>query len=118
MNSNNVQGPPPAGPPPQNHNGPSGLNLQNPSPDLQTMEELCQLTMNGQGGPTAPVNIQTIDFGLKNHMFQQAQNICQFHGLPGDDANKHLDKFLTITQSMKQNEGTDDTLACISFLIL
>ncbi|GKC31031.1 sister-chromatid cohesion protein 3 [Tanacetum coccineum] len=33
MNNNNVQGPPPAGPIPQNH-GPQGLNLQNPAPDL------------------------------------------------------------------------------------
>ncbi|GJR45762.1 reverse transcriptase domain-containing protein [Tanacetum coccineum] len=31
-------------------------------------------------------------------------------GLPGDDANKHLDKFLTITQSMKQNGVIDDAL--------
>ncbi|GKE08891.1 hypothetical protein Tco_1412442 [Tanacetum coccineum] len=99
MNPNNVQGTPPAGPPPQNHNGPPGLNFQNPATDLRTMEELCQSTMNGRGGPIAPVNIQDTNFGLKNHMIQQVQNSCQFHGLPGDDANKHLDKFLTITQS-------------------
>ncbi|GKE44770.1 reverse transcriptase domain-containing protein [Tanacetum coccineum] len=110
MNPKNVQGPPPAGPPPQNHNGPPGLNLQMPAPDLRTMEELCQPTMNGRGGPIAPVNIQATDFGLKNHMIQQVQNSCQFHGLPGDDANKHLNKFLTITQSMKQNGVTDDAL--------
>nr|GEX90838.1 reverse transcriptase domain-containing protein [Tanacetum cinerariifolium] len=103
MNPNNVQGPPPAGPPPQNHNGPLGLNLQNLALDLRTMKELCQSTMNGRRGPIAPVNIQAIKFGLKNHMIQQVQYSCQFHGLPGDDANKHLDKFLTITQSMKQN---------------
>ncbi|GKD49139.1 hypothetical protein Tco_1278115 [Tanacetum coccineum] len=71
------------------------------------MEELCQPTMNGQGRPIAPVNIQATAFGLKNHMIQQVQNSCQFHGLPGDDANKHLDKFLTITQSMKQNGVTE-----------
>ncbi|GJT03216.1 hypothetical protein Tco_0824385 [Tanacetum coccineum] len=34
MNTNNVQGPPPAGPPPQNHNGLPGLNLQMSAPDL------------------------------------------------------------------------------------
>ncbi|GJU17743.1 reverse transcriptase domain-containing protein [Tanacetum coccineum] len=34
MNTNNVQGPPPTGPPPQNHNGPPGLNLQMTAPDL------------------------------------------------------------------------------------
>ncbi|GJU82364.1 hypothetical protein Tco_1284729 [Tanacetum coccineum] len=43
-------------------------------------------------------------------MIQQVQNSCQFHGLPGDDANKHLDKFLTVTQSMKQNGVPDDAL--------
>ncbi|GKB61551.1 hypothetical protein Tco_0917737 [Tanacetum coccineum] len=115
MNSNNVQGPPPVDPPPQNHNGPPGLNLQMPAPDLQTMEELCKPTLNGQGRPIAPVNIQATDFELKNHMIQQVQNSCQFHGLPGDDANKHLDKFLTITQSMKQNGVTDDALRLYLF---
>ncbi|GJX99757.1 reverse transcriptase domain-containing protein, partial [Tanacetum coccineum] len=53
MNSNNIQGPPPADPP-QNHNGPPGLNLQMPAPDLRKMEVLCQPTMNGRGGPIAP----------------------------------------------------------------
>ncbi|GJR09458.1 hypothetical protein Tco_0792110 [Tanacetum coccineum] len=70
MNPNNVQGPPHAGPPPQNHNGPPGLNFQNSAPDLRTMEELCQPTMNGRGGPIAPVNIQATDFRLKSHMIQ------------------------------------------------
>nr|GEV35908.1 reverse transcriptase domain-containing protein [Tanacetum cinerariifolium] len=65
-----------------------------PVPDLRTMEELCQPSLNGWGGPIALINIQTTNFGLKNDMIQQFQNSCQFHGLPGDDANKHLDKFL------------------------
>nr|GEY15224.1 hypothetical protein [Tanacetum cinerariifolium] len=89
MDPNNNQGPPLAGPIPQNS-----------APDLRTMEELCQLTMNsqgtascgfyssksgsrspndggsvptmnGQGEPIAPVNIQATDFRLKNHMIQQ-----------------------------------------------
>nr|GEV10601.1 hypothetical protein [Tanacetum cinerariifolium] len=110
MNTNNVQGPPPAGLLPQNHNGPPELNLQMPALGLRTMEELCQPTMNERGGPIDPVNIQATDFGLKNHMIQQVQNSCQFHGLPGDDANKHLEKFLTVTHSMNQNEVTDDAL--------
>ncbi|GJS71401.1 reverse transcriptase domain-containing protein [Tanacetum coccineum] len=71
--------------------------------------------MNGRGGPIAPVNIQATDFGLKNHMIQQVQNSCQFHGLPSDDANKHLDKFLTVTQSMKQNGVPDDSLRLFLF---
>ncbi|GJY62564.1 hypothetical protein Tco_0463221 [Tanacetum coccineum] len=79
------------------------------------MEELYQPTMNGWGRPIAPINIQATDFELKNHMIQKVQNSCQFHGLSGDDANKHLDKFLTITQSMKQNGVTKDTLRLYLF---
>nr|GEX80754.1 reverse transcriptase domain-containing protein [Tanacetum cinerariifolium] len=58
--------------------------------DLRTMEELCQPTVN-------------------------VQNSCQFHGLPGDDANKHLDKFLHVTQSIKVNGVTDDALRLYLF---
>nr|GEU56832.1 reverse transcriptase domain-containing protein [Tanacetum cinerariifolium] len=47
-----------------------------PVPDLRTMEELCQPSF-------------------------MVQNSCQFHGLPGDDANKQLDKFMHVTQSIK-----------------
>ncbi|PWA50505.1 hypothetical protein CTI12_AA296900 [Artemisia annua] len=85
------------------------------APDLRTMEELCQPTMQGRGGPIAPLTINSTDFGLKHHMIQQVQNSCQFHGLPGDDANKHLDKFLTVTQSMKQNGVTEDGLRLYLF---
>nr|GEW37750.1 hypothetical protein [Tanacetum cinerariifolium] len=59
-------------------------------PDLQTMEELCQPTLN-------------------------VQNYCQFHGLLGDDANMHLDKFLYITQSIKVNGVIDDALRLYLF---
>nr|GEY52351.1 reverse transcriptase domain-containing protein [Tanacetum cinerariifolium] len=79
-----------------------------PVPDLRTMEELCQPSLNGGGGPIAPIAIQEMNFGLKNDMIQQVQNYCQFHGLPGDDANKHLDKFLHVTQSIKVKGVTDD----------
>ncbi|GJX00958.1 reverse transcriptase domain-containing protein [Tanacetum coccineum] len=84
MNPNNNLGPPSVGPIPQNHpNGPPGPIPQNrddgpPRPnlqahvlDLRTMEELCQPTMNGQGALIAAVNIQAMDFGLKNHIIQQ-----------------------------------------------
>ena len=61
------------------------------APDLRTMEELCQPTMHGRGGTIAPLTSEATDFGLKHHMIQQVQNSFQFHGLPGDDANKHLE---------------------------
>nr|GFA16804.1 reverse transcriptase domain-containing protein [Tanacetum cinerariifolium] len=86
-----------------------------PVHDLRTMKKLCQPSLNGQGGPIAPIAIQATNFGLKNDMIQQVHNSCQFHGLPGDDANKHLDKFLHVTQSIKVNGVTDDTLSLYLF---
>nr|GEU73748.1 hypothetical protein [Tanacetum cinerariifolium] len=86
-----------------------------PVPDLRTMEELCQPSLNGQGGPISPIAIQATNFGLKNDMIQQVYNSCQFHGLLGYDANKHLDKFLHITQSIKVNGVTDDALRLYLF---
>ncbi|GJY23843.1 reverse transcriptase domain-containing protein [Tanacetum coccineum] len=107
----NNQGPPPAGPPPPNNNGPPPVVRPNgPAPDLRSMEELCQPSINGRGRPIAPIPIQATDFGLRHHMIQQVQNTCQFHGLPGDDANRHIDKFLKVTQHMKQNGVFDDAL--------
>nr|GEX48546.1 reverse transcriptase domain-containing protein [Tanacetum cinerariifolium] len=41
-------------------------------PDLQTMEELCQPSLNGRGGPIAPISIHAMNFGLKNDMIQQS----------------------------------------------
>nr|GEU50141.1 reverse transcriptase domain-containing protein [Tanacetum cinerariifolium] len=79
--------------------------------DLRTMEELCQPSLNGQGGPIASFSIQATNFRLKNDMIQQVQNSCQFHGLPGDDANKHLDKFLHVTQSIKNSINTFEQMA-------
>ncbi|GJW88924.1 reverse transcriptase domain-containing protein [Tanacetum coccineum] len=107
----NNQGPPPAGPPPPNNNGPPPVVRPNgPAPDLRSIEELCQPSINGRGGPIAPIPIQATNFGLCHHMIQQVQNTCQFHGLPRDDANRHIDKFLEVTQHMKQNGVSDDAI--------
>nr|GEV28073.1 cytosolic Fe-S cluster assembly factor NBP35 [Tanacetum cinerariifolium] len=54
-----------------------------PVPEHRTMEELCQPSLS---------------------------NSFQFDGLLGDDANKHLDKFLHVTQSIKVNGVIDDAL--------
>nr|GEW32267.1 reverse transcriptase domain-containing protein [Tanacetum cinerariifolium] len=83
--------------------------------DLRTMKELCQPTLNGRGGPIALIAIQAMNFGLKNDMIQQVQNSCQFHRLLGDDTNKHLDKFLYVTQIIKVNGVTDDALRLYLF---
>nr|GEV47805.1 hypothetical protein [Tanacetum cinerariifolium] len=43
-----------------------------PVPDLWTMKELCQPSLNGRGGPIAPIAIQATNYGLKNDMIQQS----------------------------------------------
>nr|GEX09752.1 reverse transcriptase domain-containing protein [Tanacetum cinerariifolium] len=48
-------------------------NNDPPVLDLRTMEELCQPTFNGWGGPIAQIAIQATNFGLKNDMIQQYQ---------------------------------------------
>nr|GEX03875.1 reverse transcriptase domain-containing protein [Tanacetum cinerariifolium] len=102
MNNNHNQEPPP-------QNGPSPMVRPNGQAP-RTMKELCQPSINGRGGPIAPIPIQAIDFGLRHHMIQQVQNTCQIHGLPGDDANRHIDRFLEITKHMKENGVFDDAL--------
>nr|GEW36318.1 reverse transcriptase domain-containing protein [Tanacetum cinerariifolium] len=67
------------------------------------------------GWPIAPIAIQATNFGLKNDMIQQVYNSCQFHGLPSDDANKHLDKFLHVTQSIKVNRVIGDAFRLYLF---
>nr|GEX30764.1 reverse transcriptase domain-containing protein [Tanacetum cinerariifolium] len=52
------------------------------------------------------------DLRTMEELFQKS---CQFHGLPGDDANKHLDKFLHVTQIIKVNGVTDDALHLYHF---
>ncbi|GJZ10420.1 reverse transcriptase domain-containing protein [Tanacetum coccineum] len=101
----NNMGSPPAGPPPRNNNGPPLMVIPNGQAP-RSMEELCQPSIDGRGRPIAPIPIEATDFGLRHHMIQQVQNTCQFHGLPSDDANRHIDKFLEITQHMKQNGMT------------
>nr|GEZ32561.1 hypothetical protein [Tanacetum cinerariifolium] len=93
-NGNGDDGPPPNG----------GGDL--PVPDLRTMEELCQTTLNGQGGPIAPIAIQATNFGLKNDMIQQVQNSYQFH--VQKIAKMFLGKYFPSSMVMKlKNEITN-----------
>ncbi|GKD93825.1 reverse transcriptase domain-containing protein [Tanacetum coccineum] len=108
----NNMGSPPVGPPSLPNNGPLLVVRPNGSAP-RSIEEMCQPSIDGRGGLIAPIPIQATDFGLRHHMIQQVQNTCQFHGLPGDDANRHIDKFLEINQHMKQNGVFDDDL-CLS----
>nr|GEU60716.1 reverse transcriptase domain-containing protein [Tanacetum cinerariifolium] len=93
-------------------------NLGEPS-SLFDFEEVMNNNYNNQGpppaGPSPPQNNNgpppmATDLGLRHHMIQQVQNSCQFYELPGDDANRHIDKFLEVTEHMKQNRVFVDAL--------
>ncbi|GJS41951.1 hypothetical protein Tco_0566994 [Tanacetum coccineum] len=70
---NNI-GPPPARPPPPPNNGPPSVVRPNGQAP-RSMEELCQPSIDGRGGPIAPVPIQATDFGLRHHMIQQQNRV-------------------------------------------
>nr|GFC97705.1 hypothetical protein [Tanacetum cinerariifolium] len=57
-----------------------------PVPDLWTIEELCQLTLNGQGGPIALIAIQAMNFGLMNDRF----NNIKVNGVTDDALRLYL----------------------------
>nr|GEW15364.1 hypothetical protein [Tanacetum cinerariifolium] len=72
------------------------LAIQRRSRSNLTLLNNSEMAVEGPGDLPVP-NLQTI-------------NSCQFHGLPSDDANKHLDKFLHVTRSIKVNGVIDDSL--------
>nr|GEU42229.1 reverse transcriptase domain-containing protein [Tanacetum cinerariifolium] len=80
-----------------------------PVPDLRTMEELCQPSLNGRGGPIAPIATQATNFGLKNDMIQQVQNSCQFQG--GTIMKRHLEECYDLIENMTAHHNDWDTSA-------
>nr|GEW52589.1 reverse transcriptase domain-containing protein [Tanacetum cinerariifolium] len=83
-----------------------------PVPGLQTMEESCQPSLNGQGGPIDPIAIQATNIGLKNDMIQQVQNSYQFHGLLGGTFIKRCPKeCYDLIENMTAHHNDWDTSA-------
>nr|GEW15707.1 reverse transcriptase domain-containing protein [Tanacetum cinerariifolium] len=89
-----------------------------PVPDLWTMEELCQPSLNGRGRPISPIAIQATNFRLKNDMIQQVQNSCQFHGLPvGTFMKRRPKECYDLIENMTAHHNDWDTLAQRSNII-
>ncbi|PWA55425.1 hypothetical protein CTI12_AA426800 [Artemisia annua] len=78
--------------------------------DPRTMEDFYRPTLINRGGPITPSSVSGTDFTLKNHMVRLIRQNCQFHGFRDEDANEHLNKYLAITQSMKQNGVSLDSI--------
>nr|GEZ84092.1 reverse transcriptase domain-containing protein [Tanacetum cinerariifolium] len=54
---------------------------------MPVMEELCHPSLNGRGGPIAPIAIQATNFGLKNDMIQQSIKV---NGVTNDALRLYL----------------------------
>ncbi|GJT00019.1 reverse transcriptase domain-containing protein [Tanacetum coccineum] len=92
-----------AGPPP------AGENVQ-PVPDLRDMEGCATFFRWSRWTQLLRLQFTANDFlELSDDMIHKFKIRSPFRG-PGDDANKHLDKFLHVTQSMKVNGVSDDAL--------
>ncbi|GKA77267.1 hypothetical protein Tco_0783728 [Tanacetum coccineum] len=85
------------------------------SHDLRTMEELHKPSLIRRGGPIVPRTVPRTVFVLKKHMVQLLRQNCQFYRFKDEDANKHLDKYLSITQFIKQNGVSQDIINLILF---
>nr|GFA51978.1 reverse transcriptase domain-containing protein [Tanacetum cinerariifolium] len=80
--------------------------------DLRTIEELCQPSLNGRGGPIASIAIQATNFGLKNDMIQQVHNSCQFHVLLGGTFMKRRpEECYDLIENMTAHQNDWDTSA-------
>ncbi|GJX00271.1 reverse transcriptase domain-containing protein, partial [Tanacetum coccineum] len=80
------------------------------SHDPWTMEDFYRPSLIGRGGPIVPTTVSGTNFALKNHMVQLLRRNCQFYGFKDEDANEHLDKYLSITQFIKKNGVSQDII--------
>ena len=78
--------------------------------DPRTMEDFYRPTLIGRGGPVIPSSVPGTDFTLKSYMVRLIRHNCQFHGFRDEDANEHLNKYLSVTQSIKQNGVSLDSI--------
>ncbi|GJW73606.1 reverse transcriptase domain-containing protein, partial [Tanacetum coccineum] len=94
------------------------IDLDGQTPDHPIDGGVVPTVYKWMGGPIAPIPIQATNFGLRHHMIQQVQNTCQFHGLPGDDANRHIDIrwFNKITSTLKYKNVPHDAIKLMLFL--
>nr|GEV59128.1 hypothetical protein [Tanacetum cinerariifolium] len=66
-----------------------------PVPNLWTIEELCQPSLNGRDGPIAPIAIQAMNIGIKNDTIQQSIRV---NGVTDDALRLYL-----FTHSLKHH---------------
>nr|GEV55152.1 reverse transcriptase domain-containing protein [Tanacetum cinerariifolium] len=78
-------------------------NSDLPIPDLRTIEELCQPSLNGRSGPIAPIAIQATNFGLKNDMIQQMAKMFIGKYFPPSMVTKLINEITNFRQRLDES---------------
>ncbi|GJR48377.1 reverse transcriptase domain-containing protein [Tanacetum coccineum] len=102
MNPNNVQGPPPAGPIPQN-----------PAPDLRPMEELLQAPTDGVGDAIVVPPVLASQFELKIGLLNLVIAIS-FDGFENDDPHSHIQRNKPQVSSANGSSSQNDAITSLT----
>ena len=74
------------------------------------MAEYITPTLNGTGSCIMRPTIEANNFDVKASTMNMIYDQCQFDGLPEEDPNAHIEMFLNICATVKQNGVTDEAL--------
>ena len=76
----------------------------------RTMLEYSMPTLDGARGSIIRPAIEANNFEIKPALISMIQSSLQFGGLPNDDPNLHLSKFLQLCDTIKYNGVSDDAI--------
>ena len=76
----------------------------------RTLQDYFTPTVEGVAGSIAAPNVEAHNFELKPTLINMIQSSMQFGGLPNEDPNLHLKKFLRLTDTIKYNGVTTDAI--------
>ena len=84
------------------------IKENNMAEDHRTMVDYAQLTLNNTGSCIVRQAIEANNFEFKASTMTMIYNRCQFEGLLDEDPHAHIQMFLDICATVKQNGVSDD----------
>ena len=76
----------------------------------RTMAEYTRPNLTGASSCIVQPAIEANNFDVKASTMNMIYNQCQFDGLPDEDPNAHIEMFLDICNTVKQNGVSDEAL--------
>ena len=94
------------------------LEAQEPMADdpPKTNIDYARPTLGGTGPAIVKPPIGANNFEIKGMFIQLLQQYCQFNGLPDEDPHAHIQTFLEICETLKNNGVTDEAVRTLLFL--